>query len=158
MGTPLWALKSLLDRAIELDRAEKGNIQLLERQAGVLRIVVQRGFKKDFLRHFGEVRRFDSSACGRAIGAGLVVTLSDVLADPAFEPHRAVAASNGFRSVKSMPIPGPDGEMLGVLSTHSPEVRWDLDRKSTLHLRAEVAVHLAALCRLESAGEAGLKF
>ncbi|HVB85800.1 MAG TPA: PAS domain S-box protein, partial [Candidatus Dormibacteraeota bacterium] len=43
------ALDDLLGKAIELLGADKGNIQLLDGGAGVLRIAVQRGFDREFL-------------------------------------------------------------------------------------------------------------
>ena len=136
-------LGALLEKAIRLDRATKGNIQAFDAEAGVLRIVAQRGFDREFLRHFAEVRPLDASACGRAFGAGGCVLIPDVLRDEAFAPHREIALSSGFRSVKSVPVPGPDGRLVGVLSTHGPDVRWDWERDNTTELAAEIGLILA---------------
>jgi hypothetical protein len=69
--------------------------------------------------------------------------IPDVQADPGFEPHRAIARASGFRSVKSLPLAGPDGRLRGVLSTHSPGVRWDWERENTRPIAAEIAAVLA---------------
>jgi signal transduction histidine kinase len=82
-----------------------------------LEIVVQRGFKQDFLDHFSVVVE-DSSACGRALQRGERVIIEDVESDPGFEPHRQIAASTGFRAVQSTPLVSRSGEPLGMLSTH----------------------------------------
>jgi GAF domain-containing protein len=44
--------------------------------------------------------------------------VEEVQADPDFAPHRAIAASAGFRAVFSTPITSRQGELLGVLSAH----------------------------------------
>jgi hypothetical protein len=46
------------------------------------------------------------------------IIIEDVLIDPAFEPHRAIAASAGFCAVQSTPLFGRSGEPLGMTSTH----------------------------------------
>lgn len=135
-------LRRLLDAAIELDRAVKGNIQVLDPATQTLRIEVSRGFDEAFLSHFRSVKAFDASACGRAFGTGACIMIPDVLRDEAFAPHRAIASSNGFRSVKSLPVAATDGRLLGVLSTHNPQVRWDWERENTRHVAAKIAAVL----------------
>jgi GAF domain-containing protein len=140
-------LQHLLAQAIELDRATKGNIQVFDPEAGSLRIIAQSGFDEIFLHHFQKVQRFDSSACGRAFGTGNWVLIPDIMEDEAFKPHREVALASGIRSVKSIPVTGPDGGFQGMLSTHSATVRWDWQRDNTHHIAAEIAtiiIHLRA--------------
>jgi GAF domain-containing protein len=138
-------LTLLLDQAIKLDRAVKGNIQIYEPDTDSLKIIVQRGFDQAFLRHFEKVKRFDSSACGRAFGIGNFVMVADIMTDEAFTPNREVALANGVRSVKSIPVVDTDNEILGILSTHSASVRWDWERDNTRHIAAEIAVILRDL-------------
>ena len=138
-------LRKLLDQAIALDRAAKGNIQILDRETGELHLLVQRGFDAAFSRYFKKVRAFDASACGRALGSGDCVIISDVMHDPDFQPHRVIAGASGFRSVKSIPIAAKDGSILGMLSTHSPSVRWDWERENTRPIAAKIATVLARL-------------
>ena len=132
-------LAELLAEAITRDRAAKGNIQVFDPTSNTLQIVVHQGFDEAFLKHFKSVKPFDASACGRAFGAGRCIMIPDVLRDEAFAPHREIALANGFRSVKSLPIDGPDGRLLGVLSTHSPDVRWDWELDNTRQVAVEIA-------------------
>ena len=46
------------------------------------------------------------------------VIVEDVLADAAFEPHWAVAASAGFRAMQLTPLISQDKEFIGVVSMH----------------------------------------
>jgi GAF domain-containing protein len=134
----------LLAQAIKLDRATRGNIQALAAQTGCLNIIAQVGFDEQFLRHFAAVEAFDASACGRAFGTGNWVMIPDILQDDAFAPHRAVVTSNDVRSVKSVPVIAPDGGIIGMLSTHSPQPRWDWERDNTRNIAAEIGRILAA--------------
>src|SRR5262249_25468689 len=56
-------LTVMLDAAIELGHADKGNIQLLDPQAGALVIAAQHGFEEPFLNFFAEVRPGTAAAC-----------------------------------------------------------------------------------------------
>lgn len=138
-------LLELLDNAIALDRATKGNIQVYDpnKKRLILTAELQRGFEAPFLEHFASVKAFDSSACGRAMGTGNCVLIPDVMSDVAFEAHRKVALAAGVRSVKSMPLVGADGVFRGILSTHAPGVKWDWERDNTRHIAAAVAKILA---------------
>jgi C4-dicarboxylate-specific signal transduction histidine kinase len=46
------------------------------------------------------------------------VIVEDVLADPLFKPHLAIAAAAGFRALQCTPLFGRNGEPLGMISTH----------------------------------------
>jgi hypothetical protein len=111
--------KQVLDLVLSLARAEQGNVQLADPMSGALTIIVQRGFDAAFLNHFAVVDD-DSSACGRAAGDGTQLVIADVITDPRFEPHRAIAAASGFRAVQSTPLVDRAGRVLGVVSTHYP--------------------------------------
>jgi GAF domain-containing protein len=138
-------LRQLLDQAIKLDRAVKATVQIYEPDTDSLRIIAHRGFNDAFLRHFENVKRFDSSTCGRAFGIGSSVLVADIMTDEAFTPYREVALANGIRSVKSIPVVGTDDQILGVLSTHSATIRWDWERDNTRHIAAEIACILSEL-------------
>ena len=111
-------LEEVLDATIALQRADYGNIQLREPATGLLKIVAQRGFSPVFLEHFASVDMNEPSACGRALRAGKRVVIEDVEADADYQPHRALAAHEGYRGVQSTPIRGRDGPAIGMLSTH----------------------------------------
>ena len=103
--------------ALALSAAERGNVQIRE-PTGELRIAAQRGFTRDFLDHFAVVDN-DGSACGRAAEKAAQTVIVDVNKDPAFEPHRSIAAASGFRAVVSTPLVNDSG-LVGVVSTHFP--------------------------------------
>lgn len=135
----------LLERAIKLEEAEKGNVQALDERTKTLSIVCQRGFKADFLEHFRSVKAYGGSACGRAAGLAVPVLIRDVQKDPAFEPHRAVAARAGFRAVRSHPLLDSRGKLHGVVSVHwrLPRTRWRRDPLE--RLTVEIAEALAEI-------------
>jgi PAS domain S-box-containing protein len=112
------ALNDVLENAIRTSGADLGNIQLYNPQIGALEIVAQRGFRQDFLDYFRTVRVDEGSACAQAMQSGTRVILEDVERDPAYEPHRHVAAAAGYRAVQSTPLTSRRGSVLGMLSTH----------------------------------------
>jgi PAS domain S-box-containing protein len=130
-------LEEMLSATIDLLRADKGNIQLLDAGRGVLAIVAQRGFQQQFLDYFREVSVKDDSAGGRALRKHRRVVIADVDLDGAYAPYRDVARAAGYRAVISCPLTGQGGRPLGVLSVHfrSPHRPSDQDlRRLDLYL------------------------
>jgi hypothetical protein len=117
------ALGALLDEVLEfaltLLHAERGNIQLADPATGALRIAAQRGFGTEFMEYFAAVTD-DGSACGRAAQRHAQVVITDVTTDPGFAPHRDIALASGFRAVQSTPLVNQAGHLVGMLSTHYP--------------------------------------
>jgi PAS domain S-box-containing protein len=111
-------LQEMLVATTELLRADMGNVQLLDADRGVLVIVAQQGFGKEFLEFFREVSKEDESACGRALRSGERIIIEDVETDPAYATLRSIARASGYRAVQSTPLIGRNGAVLGVLSTH----------------------------------------
>jgi PAS domain S-box-containing protein len=155
----LWRTRSLqegldemLAAAIELMGADKGNIQLLDEQRGVLTIEAQRGFERHFLDFFREVSTNDPSAGGRKLLTCQRVVIEDVEADVAFAPLRSLAKTAGFRAVVSTPLFDQDGKLVGVLSTHfrSPH-RPTQESLSRLDLYAQQAAGFIQRCKVERA-------
>jgi PAS domain S-box-containing protein len=112
------ALDDVLENAILTSGADFGNIQLYNPQLKALEIVAQRGFRQDFLDYFRTVRVDEGSACAQAMQSGERVVIENVELDPAYEPHRQVAAAAGYRAVQSTPLKSRNGNILGMLSTH----------------------------------------
>ena len=110
-------LDRTLDRALSLSGADRGNIQILSPATGSLRIVAQHGFAAEFLEYFAAVDD-RGSACGRAAADRAQIVIEDVSLDPAFAPHRSIAAASGFRAVQSTPLVDLGGRIVGVVSTH----------------------------------------
>lgn len=111
------ALDDVLDNAMATCGADFGNIQLFNSQTEALEIVVQRGFREDFLDYFGMVRVEESSACAQAMQSGERIIIENVELDSTFKPHRRIAAAAGFRAVQSTPLRA-HGSIVGMLSTH----------------------------------------
>src|SRR5262249_44922477 len=65
-----------------------------------------------------QVRVDEGSACAQAMRSGQRIILEDVELDPAYEPHRRIAAAAGYRAVQSTPLKSRNGSVLGMLSTH----------------------------------------
>ena len=112
-------LDEVLEFALTLLHAERGNIQLADPATGALRIAAQRGFGPEFVEYFATVTD-DTSACGRAAQHHAQVVITDVTTDPGFAPHRDIALASGFRAVQSTPLVNRAGHLVGMLSTHYP--------------------------------------
>jgi hypothetical protein len=110
-------LDEVLDFALTLLHAERGNVQLADPAVGALRIAAQRGFGPEFMEYFAAVTD-DGSACGRAAQQHAQVVITDVTTDPGFAPHREIALASGFRAVQSTPLVNRAGHLVGMLSTH----------------------------------------
>jgi len=110
------ALDDILAGAIELLGADKGNIQVLDNEQCVLKIVASQGFEQAFLNFFREVSTADSSACGRGLRSGARLVIEDIESDALFTYLRPVARAAGFRAVQSTPIVSRAGAPLGMLS------------------------------------------
>jgi hypothetical protein len=126
-------LEDVLDAVIELHGADFGNIQLYDEATGTLRIVAQRNFDQAFLDHFATVDAADGSCCGLALRSGARTVIEDVTTNPDFAPHRAIAASTGFRAVQSTPlVDQKTGKPLGMISTHWREPHRPTERELRL--------------------------
>src|SRR5215472_7761461 len=96
-------LDEVLEFALALLHAERGNVQLTDPATGALRIAAQRGFGPEFMADVAAVTD-DRSACGRAAQQHAQVVITDVTTDPGFAPHREIALASGFRAVQSTPL------------------------------------------------------
>jgi PAS domain S-box-containing protein len=109
----------ILDTAMLLTKASKGNLQLLDSASGGLVIKVQRGFGKPFLDFFSHVHG-QQSACGMAMLSKTRIVVEDVTESPLFagKPARDVLLEAGVRAVQSTPLLSSANNLLGMLSTH----------------------------------------
>jgi signal transduction histidine kinase len=146
------ALEKLLRAAIDISSADMGNIQFYDPENRTLEIVAHLGFQADFIDHFRIVRASVGSACSRTIERRARVIIEDVELDPEYAPHRAIAASAGYRAVQSTPILGREGEVLGVLSTHFREPKCPGQRElAMLDLYTQLAISFIERLRAEEA-------
>jgi hypothetical protein len=115
------SLLQVLDKAIKIDGAAKGNVQLVDRELGRLQMVVQRGFDLPFLQLFEFVRPDDPTCCARAFRYQRRVIIPDVAEDLLSGPYLSICRENNFQAAQSTPIIGEDGLLKGVFSTYFPK-------------------------------------
>jgi GAF domain-containing protein len=144
-------LKAILDAAIALTAADKGNIQLIDPPSRALVIAVQRGFHPPFLNFFARVSD-DSSACGVAMKRGQHVLVDDVQQSTVFagKPSLEVMLQAGVRAVLSVPLVTSRGSVLGMISTHFKKPhRCDERELRLVDLLAKQAAEYVARCLRE---------
>jgi two-component sensor histidine kinase len=135
-------LPLILDTAIDLVGAAKGDIQLLDQRTGALLIATQRGFDHEFLKFFERVEDHAFSACGTAMKSRQQVIVADVDTSPVFDGTEAlqVLLGAGVRAVVSTPLVTGGGDLVGMLSVHFSEpFTPDPNDLSALSLLANVA-------------------
>ena len=117
--------QEIVDAAIAITKADKGNIQLLDPSTGKLKIVAHRGFDLPFLNFFEFVGAGDATACGTAMKRMERVVIEDVIQSPIFIGSDAlnVLLNEKVRSVQSTPLVSKSGKLLGIISTHFIQVR-----------------------------------
>ena len=111
-------LNEILDAAIEVTKADLGNIQLVDQ--GILGIVAHRACPAEFLNFFQEVSHDTIAACGAALRSRSRLIIEDVRSSKLFRgtPAGEVLLRAGIRAVQSTPLIGSSGKMYGILSTH----------------------------------------
>jgi len=142
-------LARILDAAIEDTSADMGNIQLLDRATGQLRIEVHRGFQAPFLDFFstGEAGH---AACGMALKSLEPVVVEDAAHSPIFcgIPSLEALLDANVRAVRSMPLIGSDGQPFGVISIHYRTPHAPSRRELTcIEYYARQAAELAEWCQ-----------
>lgn len=125
-------LDEVLQAAIAVTGADKGNIQLVD-GSGALRIAVQSGFDESFLNYFASVRPEDHAACGAALQSATRVIVEDVTQSNIFagQPSLKVLLDAEVHAVQSTPLVCRDGRLLGMLNNHFGRAH----RPSELELR-----------------------
>jgi PAS domain S-box-containing protein len=138
-------LEEVLSAVIAIQNADFGILQLYNPEYS-LEIVAQQGFQQDLLMYFADVHD-ETTACGRALKQHRRVIIEDVDMDAGFEPHRASAASAGFRAVQATPLFGRSGEQLGAISTQFRTPHRPTEHE--LRLTDLYAVHAAQIIERE---------
>ena len=112
---------------IELQKADMGSLQLYDAEKGTSEVLAQNGFEHDVPEKLRDI--FSTNPVwNEALRRGESVIVEDALADAAFEPHWAVAASAGFRAIQLTPLVSQDKEFIGVVSTHFRQQRQPSER------------------------------
>ncbi|HJU93383.1 MAG TPA: ATP-binding protein [Pyrinomonadaceae bacterium] len=115
-------LQEILNVAIEISGADKGNIQLLDLESGHLNLTAHSGFEEPFLKFFGNITD-GNTACRLALDSQQRIIVEDVNESDIFssEGAREVLHDAGVRAVQSLPLVSSGGQLLGAISTHFSE-------------------------------------
>lgn len=125
-------LDSILEAAISLTGAQKGNLQLLDPVTGALKIAAQRGFEQPFLEFFESVTNGTPATCSRALREHRRIVVEDVTTSEIFVGSLNVMLQAGIRAVQSTPLTSSSGTILGVISTHFAEPHRLSEREARL--------------------------
>jgi GAF domain-containing protein len=125
-------LEQALDAAVSVASADCANIQLVHPNGRGLVLEAQRGFQAAFLDFFAFVDDHNT-ACGVAVEERRPVVVDDIIRSPIFMQTRGleVLLEAGIRAVKSTPLIGRQGQMLGILSVHYRKPRAHIDSELT---------------------------
>ncbi|HTS18595.1 MAG TPA: PAS domain S-box protein [Verrucomicrobiae bacterium] len=146
-------LERIVETAIAITGADRGNLQLLDTGSGTLGIAAQRGFQKPFLDFFAGTHA-GRAACGVAMQRGERVVVEDVLQSELFAgtPALQILVDADVRAVQSTPLFSRSGELLGILSTHFCQPHRPGPRQiQLLDLLARQAADFIDRCRSETA-------
>jgi PAS domain S-box-containing protein len=122
-------LHEILEAAIAITGADKGNIQLLDPEVGLL-IAAHRGFGPAFLKYF-ECVRDGPSSCSAAMQSGEPTIVQDITTSDIFvgRPSMNALIDEGVRAVISTPLMSTAGTVLGMISTHFGEPHRSSERE-----------------------------
>ena len=150
------SLQKVVEVAVAITGADKGNLQLREPGSNVLKIAAHQGFDRPFLEFFAAVRDDEASCCGRALREGGRAIVEDVTKSEIFAGQESlhVMLAAGARAVQSTPLVSTSGKVLGMISTHFGHPHSPTERELRLmdllarhaadyieHKQAEVALH-----------------
>ncbi len=143
-------LEEILKTVVNLLGADKGHMQLLDDSGRALHIAAELGF--DFLQACREVTLENNSAPARALRLQARIIVEDIETDPASESLRPVARAADYRAVVSTPLIGPDGILVGMLSTYFKAAhRPSLQELGIVDLFARHACDFIRRCTIEQA-------
>ena len=126
-------LDEVLNVAIEISSANKGDIQLIDDETGTLKLVRQHGFEAPFLEFFEEVSS-ENSACGSALKSKQRVIVEDVTKSEIYagKPSLQTMLDANVRAVQSLPLVSSGGNVLGMISTHFEQVHRPTEQELRL--------------------------
>ncbi|MEU9556273.1 ANTAR domain-containing protein [Streptomyces fumanus] len=115
-GSQGAVLKAVLHRVLSLTQTSMGNVQLREHNR--LHLARHTGLNKYFTDFFAFVDA-PTTSCSQAATERRQVTVRDVATAPVFdEPSRYAILQTGSRAAHSVPLTGPRGSVLGMVSSH----------------------------------------
>jgi PAS domain S-box-containing protein len=125
-------LEKILNVAIEISGADKGNIQLVDPGTGRLTLTTESGFEPSFVAHFANGNQ--PAACNLALETQQRVVVEDVRQSAIFvgSPSLKVLQEANVRAVQSTPLVSSAGHVLGVISTHFTNPRRPTEQELRL--------------------------
>ncbi|MFJ8148854.1 GAF and ANTAR domain-containing protein [Streptomyces sp. NPDC096094] len=115
-GSQSAVLRAALRRVLHVTDTHMGNVQLVEN--GLLRMEEHSRLNRRFTDYFAFVED-STTSCARAAEQGRQVTVKDVAASDAFdEESRQTILQAGSRACHSVPLLGPNGTVVGMISSH----------------------------------------
>ena len=113
-------LNLAIERAMVIDGATMANAQVLDARRGGLWIAAHSGFPNEFLDFFQFVEHDSNASCGAALANASAVWVRDTARSPIFAGSQAleVMLDAGSRSVASVPVTSPNGDVIAMISTH----------------------------------------
>jgi two-component sensor histidine kinase len=145
-------LGEVLDAAMEVFHSDRGTIQILDPEAGVLRYGASRGFDERMLAAVPPIDRDFHSTCAACIRTGERVVAEDIASDPKWTDHASIAAELGYGAAFSTPMKTRRDELLGVLTVHFEEAYTPSDIELRwADLFARLAAHLIERARSDTA-------
>ncbi|MER6184979.1 ANTAR domain-containing protein [Streptomyces sp. NPDC001652] len=119
-------LKAVLSQTLAVVGTDMGNVQLVDRVRGGLRIEEHTGHTADFVDFFGHVGE-DGTSCAQAARDVAQVTVHDVETDPVFSTSaREAILEAGSLACHSVPLTTSSGICVGMVSAHLDHTIGDL--------------------------------
>jgi hypothetical protein len=145
-GDRSQVLTALLSQTLAVVGTGMGNVQIVDRAEGGLRIERHTGHPAEFVDFFAHVGE-EGTSCAKAAREVAQVTVQDVETDPVFtEDARAAILRAGSRACHSVPLTTSSGLCVGMVSAHFDRPTQELTRTQTKALTvvgAEVGEWLA---------------
>jgi PAS domain S-box-containing protein len=135
-------VEQALTAIMEVQRADFGKIELVDRKQGGLAIVAQRNFQPSLLQRLSLAPE-ENCATARAASSRTLIIVEDVEDDESFAPCRDFARVAGIRAIRSAPLISHRGAFLGVVSSYFREPGHPSDAELRL---TELYVRQATQC------------
>jgi PAS domain S-box-containing protein len=125
-------MENILAAAIDIAGADMGNVQLIDRETNIVRMVAQSGFQQPSLRFFAE--NPGSAVCGEAIARAERVIVENIATHPIFAgtPAREVVLAAGAHALEATPLISRSGRVVGLISTHHRQSHIPTERQLVL--------------------------
>ncbi|WP_371573946.1 ANTAR domain-containing protein [Streptomyces sp. NBC_01314] len=117
-GNRSEVLTAALSQTLSVVGTDMGNVQIVDRAKGGLRIERHTGHTEDFVDFFAYVGE-EGTSCAKAARDVAQVTVQDVATDPVFtDDARAAILHAGSRACHSVPLTTSSGRCVGMVSAH----------------------------------------